>query len=176
MLYNSPRNDQPSAKTSQTSLTDLSLAIETAYESIHTFISSHENSLISDFRIFVIIFFFFFFSKRPSASQETVKPQIFIPQLIYDGQRCASTPSDRSCSHPTSRVKISGLCMNQQYCVTVVQRYRRDGVCSLLFHLFFLICHPYKFILVKMADYRALAERYSHYTKKAKLILEQAGY
>ena len=26
--------------------------------------------------------------------------------------------------------------------VTVVQRYR-DGVCSLLFHLFFMICHPY---------------------------------
>ena len=25
--------------------------------------------------------------------------------------------------------------------VTVVQRYR-DGVCSLLFHLFFIICHP----------------------------------
>ena len=25
---------------------------------------------------------------------------------------------------------------------TVVQRYR-DGVCSLLFHLFFIICHPY---------------------------------
>ena len=26
--------------------------------------------------------------------------------------------------------------------VTVVQRYR-DGVCSLLFHLFIIICHPY---------------------------------
>ena len=26
--------------------------------------------------------------------------------------------------------------------VTVVQRYR-DGVCSLLFHLFFIICHPF---------------------------------
>ena len=26
--------------------------------------------------------------------------------------------------------------------VTVVQRYR-DGVCSLLLHLFFIICHPY---------------------------------
>ena len=26
--------------------------------------------------------------------------------------------------------------------VTVVQRYR-DGICSLLFHLFFIICHPY---------------------------------
>ena len=26
--------------------------------------------------------------------------------------------------------------------VTVVQRYR-DGVCSLSFHLFFIICHPY---------------------------------
>ena len=36
--------------------------------------------------------------------------------------------------------------------VTVVQRYR-DGVCSLLFHSFFIICHPYiplhlEFILV----------------------------
>ena len=72
MLYNSPRNDQPSAKTSQTSLTDLSLVIGTAYESIHTFVFSHEKSLI---RIFVIIFFFF--SKRPSASQESVKPLIF---------------------------------------------------------------------------------------------------
>ena len=57
MLYNSPRNDQPSAKTSQTSLTDLSLAIGTAYESIHTFVFSHEKSLIRDFRIFVILFF-----------------------------------------------------------------------------------------------------------------------
>ena len=45
-LYYSPRNDQPSAKTSQTSLTDLSLAIATAYESIHTFVFSHEKSLI----------------------------------------------------------------------------------------------------------------------------------
>ena len=51
MLYNSPRNDQPSAKTSQKSLKDLSLAIGTAYESIHTFVFSHEISLI---RIFVI--------------------------------------------------------------------------------------------------------------------------
>ena len=50
MLYNSPRNDQPSAKTSQTSLMDLSLAIGTAYESIHTFVFSHEISLIRDFR------------------------------------------------------------------------------------------------------------------------------
>ena len=46
MLYNSPRNDKRSAKTSQTSLTDLSLAIGTAYESRHTFVSSHEKSLI----------------------------------------------------------------------------------------------------------------------------------
>ena len=65
MLYNSPRNDQLSAKTSQTSLTDLSLAIGTAYESIHTFVFSHEISLIRDFRIFVIIFFFFFFDLAP---------------------------------------------------------------------------------------------------------------
>ena len=72
MLYNSPRNDQPSAKTSQTSLTDLSLAIGTAYESIHTFVLSHEKSLIRDFRIIVIIF-----SKRPRASKEGVKPLFF---------------------------------------------------------------------------------------------------
>ena len=26
--------------------------------------------------------------------------------------------------------------------VTVLQKYR-DGVCSLLFHFFFIICHPY---------------------------------
>ena len=77
MLYNSPRNDQRSAKTSQTSLTDLSLAIGTVYESKHTFLSSHEKSLIRDFRIFVIIILFF--SKRPSASKEGVKPLIFIP-------------------------------------------------------------------------------------------------
>ena len=46
--------------------------------------------------------------------------------------------------------------------VTVVQRYR-DGVCSLLFHLFFIICHPYIplhleemiFILVVNKDIRA---------------------
>ena len=32
---------------------------------------------------------------------------------------------------------------NMPHCpVTVVERYR-DGVCSLLFHLFFIICHPY---------------------------------
>ena len=55
MLYNSPRNDQPSAKTSPTSLMDLYLTIGTAYESIHTFVFSHEKSLIRDFRIFVII-------------------------------------------------------------------------------------------------------------------------
>ena len=101
MLYNSPRNDQPSAKTSQTSLTDLSLAIGTAYESIHTFVFSHEKSLI---RIFVILLLLLL-------PQGSVKPLIFYTKLIYDGQRCASTPSDRSCSHPTSRVKISGLCV-----------------------------------------------------------------
>ena len=28
------------------------------------------------------------------------------------------------------------------YPVTVVKRYK-DGACSLLFHLFFIICHPY---------------------------------
>ena len=53
MLYNSPRNDQLSAKTAQTSLTDLSLAIGTAYESIHTFVFSHEKSLIRDFLLLI---------------------------------------------------------------------------------------------------------------------------
>ena len=37
---------------------------------------------------------------------------------------------------------ISGVAMPLFSCLTVVQRYR-DGVCSLLFHLFFIICHPY---------------------------------
>ena len=42
---------------------------------------------------------------------------------------------------------ISGVAMPLFSCltdrpVTVVQRYRH-GVCSLLFHLFFIICHPY---------------------------------
>ena len=52
MHFNLPRNDQRSAKTSQTSLTDLSLVIGTPYES---FVSSHEKLLIPDFLIFVII-------------------------------------------------------------------------------------------------------------------------
>ena len=73
--FNSPRNDQPSAKT-----TDLSLAIGTAYESIHTFVFSHEKSLIREFSSSSSFFFFFlFFSKRPRASKEGVKPLIFIP-------------------------------------------------------------------------------------------------
>ena len=33
--------------------------------------------------------------------------------------------------------------------VTVVQRYR-DGVCSLLFHLFFIICHPIELLLKRI--------------------------
>ena len=52
--------------------------------------------------------------------------------------------------------------------VTVVQRYR-DGVCSLLFHLFFIICHPYIplhleemifYTCIKMADYTVCARKY----------------
>ena len=43
---------------------------------------------------------FFFFSKRPSASNEGAKPLVF---MIYDGLRCASSPSDRSShSHVSS--------------------------------------------------------------------------
>ena len=40
--------------------------------------------------------------------------------------------------------------------VTVVQRYR-DGVCSLLFHLFFIICHPY--IPLEMIFYTLYSNR-----------------
>ena len=36
--------------------------------------------------------------------------------------------------------------------VTVLQRYR-DGVCSLLFPLFFIICHPYPLHLEEMIFY-----------------------
>ena len=54
-----------------------SFAIGTAYESIHTFVFSHEKSLIRDFRISSSSSFFF--CKRPRASKEGVKPLIFIP-------------------------------------------------------------------------------------------------
>ena len=79
----------------------LSPAIGTAYESRHTFVSSHEKSLICDFRIFVIIFFFFLFllllqltivGRSEAANCYT--------KLIYDGLRCASSPSDRSSPIP----------------------------------------------------------------------------
>ena len=49
-INNALQNDQRSAKTTQTSLTVLSLAIGTPYESIHTFVSSHEKSLRRDIR------------------------------------------------------------------------------------------------------------------------------
>ena len=43
----------------------------------------------------------------------------------------------------TVRKEKRGIAFLMPHCpVTVVQRYR-DGVCSLLFHLFFIICHPY---------------------------------
>ena len=50
--------------------------------------------------------------------------------------------------------------------VTVVQRYR-DGVCSLLFHLFFIICHPYIplhleemiFYTCRIVDVRAMTQQ-----------------
>ena len=57
--------------------------------------------------------------------------------------------------------------------VTVVQRYR-DGVCSLLFHLFFIICHPYiPLHLEEMIFYtylptsRAFAVQYLNCSNKA---------
>ena len=48
--------------------------------------------------------------------------------------------------------------------VTVVQRYR-DGVCSLLFHSFFIICHPYiplhleEMIFILVHEYRRRLRR-----------------
>ena len=110
-LYNSPRNDQPSAKTSKTSLTDLSLAIGTAYESIHTFVLSHEKSLIRDFRIFVI-------------SSSSSSSSYYYSSVSLEG-RCEAAnfyqtdlrwsevcivPKRSFFSNPTSRMKISGLC------------------------------------------------------------------
>ena len=56
---NCPTNRNEATKTSQTSLTDLSLAIGTPYGSLRTFVSPHEKSLICEIRIFFIIFFFF---------------------------------------------------------------------------------------------------------------------
>ena len=56
------------------------------------------------------------------------------------------TPSLYLCTTVTVRHRHSYILLIaflMPHCpVTVVQRYR-DGVCSLLFHLFFIICHPY---------------------------------
>ena len=49
--------------------------------------------------------------------------------------------------------------------VTVVQRYR-DGVCSLLFHLFFIICHPYiPLHLEEMIFFILVQCKASHFSK-----------
>ena len=59
-------------------------------------------------------------------------PYIFV-QLLQDSE-------EREKRHSYNILLIAFL---MPHCpVTVVQRYR-DGVCSLLFHLFFIICHPY---------------------------------
>ena len=56
------------------------------------------------------------------------------------------TPSLYLCTtviYRTVRYEKRGIYSYTCHCpVTGVQRYR-DGVCSLLFHLFFIICHPY---------------------------------
>ena len=45
--------------------------------------------------------------------------------------------------HEKRGIAILLIALFMLHCpVTVVQRYR-DGVCGLLFHLFFIICHPY---------------------------------
>ena len=110
MLYNLPRNDQRSAKTSQTSLMDLSLAIGTPYGSLRTFVSPHKKS--GEIRIFVIV-------SSSSVISKGLEAAKFYTKLIYDGQRCASSPSDRSSPIPHLECKISlvsalDLCTNQQ--------------------------------------------------------------
>ena len=56
------------------------------------------------------------------------------------------TPSLYLCTNVTGCIATPSLLLIaflMPHCpVTFVQRYR-DGVCSLLFHLFFIICHPY---------------------------------
>ena len=49
----------------------------------------------------------------------------------------------RTVRHEKRGIAILLIAFLMPHCpVTVVQRYR-DGVCSLLFHLFFIVCHPY---------------------------------
>ena len=49
----------------------------------------------------------------------------------------------RTVRHEKRGIATPDIAFLMPHCpVTVVQRYR-DGVCSLLFHLFFIICHPY---------------------------------
>ena len=49
----------------------------------------------------------------------------------------------RTVRHDKRYIRSSYASLLMPHCpVTVAQRYR-DGVCSLLFYLFFIICHPY---------------------------------
>ena len=66
--------------------------------------------------------------------QEAAYP---IPISLYN---CYRTVRHEKCY--ISGVAIYASLLMPHCPVTVVQRYR-DGVCSLLFHLFFIICHPY---------------------------------
>ena len=49
----------------------------------------------------------------------------------------------RTVRHEKKGIAILLIAFLMPHCpVAVVERYR-DGVCSLLFHLLFIICHPY---------------------------------
>ena len=50
----------------------------------------------------------------------------------------------RTVRHEQRGIATPDIALLMPHCpVTVVQIYRDGVVCSLLFHLFFIICHPY---------------------------------
>ena len=62
-----------------------------------------------------------------------LSPVLFMPSLYYTSYNSKNF---------LFTILYSYASLLMPHCpVTVVQRYR-DGVCSLLFHLFFIICHP----------------------------------
>ena len=66
----------------------------------------------------------------------------------------------RTVRHEKRGIAIYILFLMPHCPVTVVQRYR-DGVCSLLFHLFFIICHP----LEEMIFFILVQCKASHFSK-----------
>ena len=76
-------------------------------------------------------------------------------ETVRHEKRCIATPS------------LLLIAFLMPHCpVTVVQRYR-DGVCSLLFHLFFIICHPYIPLNLEEMIFYTLQCKASHFESES---------